>query len=128
MDDILVYSPTLEAYKQHLQQVFAILQQNNLYLKKSKCSFAQPQIEYQGHVISAEGVATSNDKIQAVQQWHPPQDVKQLRSFLGLAGYYKKFIKNYGLLSRPLTDLSQTFLRNIFNSCGPLGSKHVLMH
>jgi hypothetical protein len=63
MDDILVFSKTLEEHKKHLQEVFAILQANSLYLKKSKCSFAQTKIEYLGHVISSTGVATAPDKI-----------------------------------------------------------------
>jgi hypothetical protein len=105
MDDILVFSKTLEEHKKHLQEVFAILQANSLYLKKSKCSFAQTKIEYLGHVISSAGVATAPDKIQAVKEWETPENAKQLRSFLGLAGYYRKFIQHYGLISKPLTDL-----------------------
>jgi hypothetical protein len=62
-------------------------------------------LEYLGHIISASGVATAPGKIKAVQNWKSPTDTKQLRSFLGLAGYYRKFIKNYGLISRPLTDI-----------------------
>jgi hypothetical protein len=105
MDDILVYSPTLEAHCDHLHEVFSLLQSNNLFLKRSKCSLAQSSIEYLGHVISAQGVATAADKIQAVQLWDTPTDCRQLRSFLGLAGYYRKFIRNYGLITRPMTDL-----------------------
>jgi hypothetical protein len=99
MDDILVFSQTLQQYKQHLQEVFDILQQNNLLIKASKCSFAQQQVEYLGHIISAEGVATSPDKVHAIKLWSTPENAKQLRSFLGLAGYYRKFIKDYELIS-----------------------------
>jgi hypothetical protein len=105
VDDILVFSKTLAEHKQHLQQVFDILHQNQLSLKKSKCPFAQTSLEYHGHIISGIGVATDPAKIQAVQQWPTPTDLKQLRGFLGLSGYYRKFIKHYGILSRPLTDL-----------------------
>jgi hypothetical protein len=105
VDDILVYSTTMEQHLHQLQQVFAIMQHHKLLLKKSKCTFAQPQLEYLGHIISAQGVATDPQKIQAVQNWGPPSDNKQLRAFLGLAGYYRKFIKHYGIISRPLTDL-----------------------
>lgn len=105
MDDILVYSPTLDQHTNHLKAVFEILQQHQLLLKRSKCSFAQEQLEYLGHIISASGVSTDPSKIQAVQDWPPPTHVKQVRQFLGLAGYYRKFIKNYGLISRTLTDL-----------------------
>lgn len=105
MDDILVYSAALEEHKKQLTEVFQLLHDNNFLLKKSKCLFAQEQLEYLGHVISASGVSTDPAKIKAVQQWPTPTDAKQLRSFLGLAGYYRKFIKNYGPISRPLTDL-----------------------
>lgn len=105
VDDILIYSPTLEAHLDHLRQVFAILDDHQLLLKKSKCSFAQRSLEYLGHIISSQGVATDPKKIETVANWPSPTDACQLRGFLGLAGYYSKFIKNYGLLSRPLTDL-----------------------
>lgn len=105
VDDILIYSPTLESHLDHLQQVFTILSEHQLLLKWSKCSFAQQSLEYLGHIISQQGVATDPKKIEAVANWPQPTDAKQLRGFLGLLGYYRKFIKNYGLLSHPLTDL-----------------------
>jgi hypothetical protein len=89
----------------HLQQVFQLLEQNQLYIKKSKCSFAQTSLEYLGHIISASGVATDPSKIQAVKDWPTPKNIKQLRGFLGLSGYYRKFIRNYGAISKPLTTL-----------------------
>jgi hypothetical protein len=105
VDDILIYSESLEAHQNHLQQVFQILRANQLFIKKSKCTFAQPQLEYLGHIIGEQGVQTDPAKIQAVQDWPNPTNHKQLRGFLGLSGYYRKFIKNYGAISRPLTDL-----------------------
>lgn len=105
VDDILVYSPTLEDHIQHLQQVFHILGEHQFLLKQSKCSFAKQSLEYLGHIISAGGVSTDPAKIQAVTSWPVPQDLKQLRVFLGLLGYYRKFIKHYGIISRPLIDL-----------------------
>lgn len=100
IDDILIYSKTLEDHLAHLQQVFSIREQHHLYLKKFKCSFAQSSLEYLGHIISAQGVATDPHKTQAVADWPTPQDAKQLRSFLGLSGCYRKFIKNYRIISR----------------------------
>jgi hypothetical protein len=105
MDDILIYSATLSDHVAHLQQVFSILQQHQLSIKQSKCSFAQQKLEYLGHIISGQGVSTDPGKVQAVQQWPTPTNTKQVRGFLGLTGYYRKFIKNYSLISRTLSNL-----------------------
>jgi len=105
MDDILVYSATLEQHVTLLQLVFEILQTHQFLIKKSKCCFASNTVEYLGHVISANGVVTDPSKIQVVQQWPSPTNIKQLRGFLGLTGYYRKFIKHYAMITKPLTDL-----------------------
>lgn len=104
VDDILVYSKSLEEHIQHLEQVLQILQQHQFLFKPSKYTFAQTSLEYLGHIISEQGVSTDPTKIQVVANWPVPSDVKQLRGFLGLSGYYRKFIKNYGIHSRLLTD------------------------
>jgi hypothetical protein len=80
--------------------VFEILRKHKFFIKLSKCSFAQQEIEYLGHSISSQGVAIEKSKIAAVKQWPVPKNVKDLRGFLGLTGYYRRFIKNYGLISR----------------------------
>lgn len=103
MDDILIYSPTLEEHVRLLQQVFHILQHHQFVIKKSKCYFAQSSVEYLGHVVSAAGVSTAPSKVQAVSQWPVPKTLKELRGFLGLTGYYRRFIRHYGIISRPLT-------------------------
>lgn len=105
IDDILIYSKTMEEHAELLRQVLHLLDQHQLKVKRSKCSFAQSQLVYLGHVISAQGVATDPKNIDAVQKWETPKTVKQVRGFLGLAGYYRKFVKNFGQISRPLTDL-----------------------
>ena len=102
-DDILVYSKTISDHVQHLASVFHIMKQHQLYAKRSKCSFAMAKVEYLGHLISGKGVKTDPTKIQAIKDWPEPKNVKQLRSFLGLSGYYRRFIRNYA--SRPLTQL-----------------------
>lgn len=105
MDDILIYSATLEEHLVLLRQVFQILQEHQFYIKRSKCSFAQSSVEYLGHVVSTAGVATEPSKVEAVLSWARSVNLKQLRVFLGLTGYYRKFIAHYGVIVQPLTEL-----------------------
>jgi hypothetical protein len=104
-DDTLVYSRSYLEHLGHLEQVFQILQKEQWRVKMSKCSFAKREITYLGYVISEKGVATCLDKVQPVANWPQPKNVKELRSFLGLAGYYRKFVQHFGIIARPLTDL-----------------------
>lgn len=105
IDDILIYSATLTEHVQLLRQVFQLLTEHQLKVKRSKCSFAQSSLIYLGHVISHAGVSTDPKNILAVQRWPVPTNVKEVRGFLGLAGYYRKFVRHFGVISRPLTDL-----------------------
>ncbi|GJV70375.1 retrotransposable element Tf2 [Tanacetum coccineum] len=106
-DDILIYSKKLEEHCDHLAQVLQVMKDNTLYAKKSKCYFAVPQVEYLGHIISAQGVSTNPSKIEAIQKWPIPSTLKQLRGFLGLTGYYRRFIKDYASISQPLVALTK---------------------
>jgi hypothetical protein len=119
MDDILVYSTTLYEHVQHLQQVFEILNQQKFFLKESNCVFGQQQLEYLGHLISGKGVATEASKIVFVQQWPIPVNIKQLRGLLGLTGYYRRFIKHYGMISSPLI----VHLKKGYLTSGPVINK-----
>ncbi|XP_026420118.1 uncharacterized protein LOC113316109 [Papaver somniferum] len=102
---ILSSSKSLEDHLVYLSEVLSLLRQHCLSANFKKCCFAQPQLAYLGHLISTEGVAADPDKLGAMQDWPQPTNLKKLRGFLGLAGYYRRFIKGYGTISRPLTDM-----------------------
>lgn len=102
-DDILIYSPDLTSHLDHLRQVLTLLSEQQWKVKMSKCSFAQTQLSYFGHIISDKGVTTDQSKVEEVVNWKVPTTLKKLRGFLGLAGYYQKFVRNFGIISRPLT-------------------------
>ncbi|KAM0862055.1 hypothetical protein ACQ4PT_045496 [Festuca glaucescens] len=104
-DDILIYSTSWAEHLQHIAIVFNELRAHRLHLKRSKCSFGTPSVAYLGHVISANGVAMDADKVAAVSAWPTPHSPRALRGFLGLAGYYRKFIWDFGLIATPLTRL-----------------------
>jgi hypothetical protein len=105
MDDTLVFSKTLDEHVEHLKLVFQVLQEHKLFIKFSKCTFVQHQISYLGHIISQHGVSTDLAKIEAMLKWHVPTNFTELRGFLDLTGYYRKFVQHYGTLARPLTNL-----------------------
>lgn len=104
-DDILIYSKSFEEHIEHLRQVFALLAKDQWHIKLSKCNFARSEISYLGHVISERGVATDPAKIEAVVSWPTPTNVKELRNFLGFAGFYRRFVRHYAIVSKPLTAL-----------------------
>lgn len=104
-DDIFIYSPTWEEHITHLKMALQILQDNSLHANMKKCSFGVTEIHYLGHIISAEGVHTERGKLAAILDWPTPTNLKQLRGFLGLTVYYRRFIKDYGNICKPLTVL-----------------------
>jgi Reverse transcriptase (RNA-dependent DNA polymerase)/RNase H-like domain found in reverse transcriptase len=104
-DDILIYSASVEEHLKLLDRVFQILRTNQLFAKLSKCSFGVGQIDYLGYIISEVGVSTNPTKIEAMLNWPVPNNLKELRGFLGLTGYYRRFVRDYGNIGKPLTDL-----------------------
>lgn len=104
-DDILIFSKDLDSHVEHLKKTMQLLRENQLFAKRSKCDFATNQIKYLGHIISSAGVSTNPNKMSAMVCWPVPRSIKELRGFLGLTGYYRKFIRNYGIISKPLSDL-----------------------
>ena len=117
LDDIVIYRNTLEEHVDHLRKVFRLLRQNELYVKKEKCSFALGEVGFLGHRIRDGKLIIEEGKIKTIQEWDPPTKVPQLRSFLGLVNYYSRFIDGYSARAAPLTDLLKkgkacTWMRN----------------
>lgn len=106
-DDILIYSQIWDMHLQHLTVVLDLLLSHQFFAKLSKCSFGQTRIDYLDHFVSAKGVEMDPSKVQAMLNWPPPTIVKQLRAFLGLTGYYRRFIRRYANIAVPLTTLLQ---------------------
>lgn len=106
-NDILVYSKSWPNYLQYLRTVLLILRDQQLFAKKNKCCFGTSQIEYLGHVLHEGTVSTDRFKNECISSWPISQLVKELRRFLGLSGYHRRFIRNYRVLPKPFTDLLQ---------------------
>ncbi|KAA3481547.1 DNA/RNA polymerases superfamily protein [Gossypium australe] len=105
IDDILVYLRTKEEHDSHLRVVLQILREKQLYAKFSKCEFWLKEVTFLGHVVAAEGIRVDPRKIEAVLDWKLPKSVSKIRSFLGLAGYYRRFVEGFSLIVVPLTKL-----------------------
>jgi hypothetical protein len=107
LDDILIYSRTLDEHKRHVAEVLSRLRAAKLFAKESKCELFQTEVEFLGHHVGRDGVRMMEDKIQAVKEWPAPTKVGHVRSFLGTAGYYRKFIRDFSSIASPLSDLTK---------------------
>src|ERR1700739_1311011 len=105
LDDVLIYSQTKAEHAQHLRTVLQVLRDKKLYAKLSKCEFFSTEIGFLGHVINADGIKMEQSKVDAVTKWPAPKDIHELRSFLGLAGYYRRFVKGFSKIASPLSAL-----------------------
>jgi hypothetical protein len=106
-DDILIYSKSWEDHVRHVDKVLQLLKEQQLYAKPSKCFFGVKEVEYLGHIVSHEGVKVDPNKIKAMMDWPIPKTLKNLRGFLGLTGYYRKFVRHYGRITTPLMTLTK---------------------
>ena len=109
LDDLIVLGKTLEEHEQRLLKVIDRLEEAGLKLSIDKCQFCCPQVTYVGHIVSENGIATDPAKVEAVSKWKQPTDLPSLQSFLGFCGYYRRFIKNYSIIVRPLTALCKGY-------------------
>jgi RNase H-like domain found in reverse transcriptase/Reverse transcriptase (RNA-dependent DNA polymerase)/Integrase zinc binding domain/Chromo (CHRromatin Organisation MOdifier) domain/Retroviral aspartyl protease/Integrase core domain len=108
LDDILVFSRSMDEHLDHLHQVLQLLREQKFYARLDKCRFAKPELEYLGHLIGAKGIRVDPRKVECVQEWPRPLNVHELRSFLGLSNYFRRFILGYSSLVSPLTDLTKS--------------------
>ncbi|GJU42668.1 reverse transcriptase domain-containing protein [Tanacetum coccineum] len=107
IDDILIYSKSEEEHEVHLKTILDLLEKEKLYAKFSKCEFWLKEVQFLGHVVNRDGIHMDPSKVESVKNWKTPESSTEIRSFLGLAGYYRRFIKNFSKIAKPLTLLTQ---------------------
>lgn len=120
LDDLIIFCDTLEEHERRLLRVLQRLQEYGLKLSPEKCKFFQTSVrKHLGHVVSVEGVETDPEKVSALKSWPVPKTLKELRSFLGFAGYYRRFIQGYAEIAKPLNDLTKGYTPNYQKTCKP---------
>ena len=107
LDDILVYSKDRESHETHLRAVLQTLRKERLYAKLSECEFWLSEVSFLGHIVSKERIRVDPKKIEVVVEWKPPRNVIEVRSFLGLADYYRRFVKGFSMIAAPMMRLLQ---------------------
>ena len=107
LDDILIFSPDMDTHLKHVSQLFDRLREADLKLKESKCNFLKAHVQYLGHLISGKGIEPVPEKLESIKNMPPPTTPKEVKQFLGLIGYYRKFIPKFSDVARPLTNLTK---------------------
>ena len=115
IDHILVYSKRKEEHDEHLQIILQVLREHKLYAKFSKCEFYKDNMQYLGHVISKEGISADPNKIKEIIDCHVLNDVTDIRSFMGITGYYKKFIEGFSKIANPIISLQKKGKRFVWD-------------
>ena len=103
--DVIIFSTTFEEHLERLDAVFSRLKEHNLKLKGTKCEFLKSHVTYLGHVVSENGIETDPEKTEAIRTWTIPKTVKDVHAFIGVTGFYRRFVKDYARIARPLNDL-----------------------
>jgi hypothetical protein len=125
IDDILVYLKSVEEHEEHLQIVLRHLQEHQLYVKFSKCEFWIKEVPFLGHVVSPEGIAMDLTKVKEVLEWKPRTSMSEVQSFLGLAGYYQRFILNFSKITMPVTELLKKGSKYVWSDACDDAFKHL---
>ena len=125
LDDILVYSHIVETHTEHLGKVLKALCQHHLYTKASKCSIIEKEVEFLGQWITPQGAAPLKQKMKAVVEWEAPQYLKGVRSFLGFANYYRRFVQGYAELAFPMTYLTKKDVPWVWGAPSTIGFPEV---
>ena len=115
IDDILIYSQSKEEHEDHLRVVLQALREHQLYTKFSKCEFWLTEVRFLGHMVSASDVSIDPEKVEAIMSWKRPKSVFEISSFLGLAGYYRRFIEDFSRLAIPMTRLTRKEVKFKYN-------------
>jgi len=105
LDDVILFGQTLQEHNERLREIFERLRQFNLKIEPDKCEFLKTELNYLGHIVTSEGVKPDPNKVQAINDFPIPKNVTDVKSFLGLAGYYRQFIPQFSKIAKPLNDL-----------------------
>ena len=122
LDDVIIFGATFEQHQQRLRQILSRVKLAKMKLKPEKCELCQAEVTFLGHVVSKEGILPNPSLVDKIKQWPPTKNVTEVRQFLGLSSYYRRFIKNLSIIARPLSDLT----RKEPSSSGPAHAKQHL--